>query len=133
MTDLTNKVDELIKTNRDSIQATVNKFVTILQGTLPEKNIPYLAYIIDICVNHINDVHKDLSKDWKAWAVLVVRNSYLNGTIKKDEDIVKIIDEFIVFWKSDYKKYCGDIISASEYDRDRGFVYVFLNKKIGSY
>lgn len=129
MTDLTNKVDELIKTNIDSIQATVNKFATILQGTLPEKEIPYLAYIIDICVNHINDIHKDLSKDWKAWAVLIVRNLYFKNKIKTEEDVLKTIDEFIGFWKSDYKEYCEDIIAVSEYDKDRGFVYKFLLEK----
>jgi len=129
MTDLTNKVDELIKTNIDSVQAVVNKYAPVLQDTKPEAHIPYLAYIIDICVTHINENHKDLPQDWKAWSVLLVRNQYFEGKIKKDGDIIKTIDDFLTFWKSDYEKYCQDIISVTEYDRDRGFVYRFIWKK----
>jgi len=131
MTDLTNKVDKIIKEDVNSLQAIVNKFSTVLQNTLPEKEIPYLAYVIDASVNHINQNHKDLSPDWKAWAVVIIRKQYLKGKLKKDADIIKIIDEFVVFWKSDYEKYCKNIIAATEYDRDRGFVFRY-EKKIGS-
>lgn len=51
------------------------------------------------------------------------------------EDKIKIghvptlIDEFIEYYKSEYDDYCKDIISANDFERDRGFVYLFLNKK----
>ena len=131
MTDLINKVDKIIKEDVNSIQAIVNKFSTLLQDTRPEKEIPYLAYVIDICVNHINENHKDLSADWKSWAVVVVRTQYLKGKLKKESEIPKIIDGFVEFWKTDYEKYCEDIIAVTDYDRDRGFVFRY-EKKIGS-
>jgi len=133
MTDLINNVDELIKSDINSVQELVNKYASVLQDTKPEKDIPYLAYIINICVNYINTNHKDLPQDWKAWSVVVVRNLYFDGKIKMGDDILKIIDDFLTFWKAEYKSYCQDIIAASEYDRDRGFMYRFLNKKIGSH
>lgn len=129
MTDLTNKVDTLIKTDINSIQGLVNKYSTVLQEVKPEKHVSYLAYIIDICVNHINQNHKDLSRDWKAWSVVVIINTYFKGNIKCVDDIIKTIDELVAFWKSEYKTYCQDIISASEYDRDWGFVFKFISKK----
>jgi methyl coenzyme M reductase subunit C-like uncharacterized protein (methanogenesis marker protein 7) len=131
MTDLTNKVDKLIKEDVNSIQAIVNKFSDVLKKTKPEREIPYLAYVINVCVNYINENHKDLSADWKAWAVIIVRNQYLKGKLKNDDDIPKTIDGFLTFWDKEYKKYCEDIIAVTEYDRDRGFVFKY-EKKIGS-
>jgi len=133
MTDLINKVDELIATEIDAVQAIVNMYTDVLQGTLPEKQIPYLGYLIDVCVKHIKENHNDLSVDWKAWAVLMVRNMYLDGIIKTEEEIGENIDNFIKFKDADYKKYCDDIIASTEYDRDRGFMHKYIKKKIGSY
>ena len=129
MTDLINRVDKLIKDDVNLVQGVVNKYTAVLQDHRPERDIPYFAFIIDICVNYLNENHKDLSADWKAWAVVVVRRRYLEKKLKKESDIPTLIDEFVEFWKSDYKKYCDDIISVSEYDRDNGFVYRFLFKK----
>jgi len=131
MTDLINNVDGLIKNDVNYVQSIINKFSAVLQDTKPERQIPYLAYIINICVNYINEKHKDLSADWKAWSVVVIRNQYLKGKVKKEDDIPKIIDEFVTFWKTDYEKYCENIIAVTEYDRDRGFVFRY-EKKIGS-
>ena len=131
MTDLINNVDRLIKDDVNYIQSIVNKFSVVLQDTKPEKEIPYLAYVINICVNYINQSHKDLCADWKAWSVIIVRNQYFKGKLKKEDDIPKMIDKFVEFWRSDYKKYCADIIAVTEYDRDRGFVFR-CEKKIGS-
>lgn len=130
MTDLINKVDRLIKDDINYIQNIVNKYASVLQDTLPEKEIPYLAYVINICVNHINQRYNDLSPDWKAWSIVIVRNQYLKGKLKNESDIPKIINGFVTFWKTDYSKYCEDIIAASDYDRDKSFVFRY--KKIGS-
>jgi hypothetical protein len=129
MTDLINRIDKLIKEDIESVQAIINKFSTVLQDTRPEKEIPYLAIIINICVNYINANHKDLSPDIKAWSVIIVRHQYLKGKIKNDTDILKTIDDFVAFWKTNYKKYCKDIIAVTEYGRDRGFVHDFILKK----
>ena len=44
-------------------------------------------------------------------------------------DIPKEVDNFIIFHNENYVNYVKDIIAASEYDRDRGFIYIYLNKK----
>ena len=128
MTDLINNVDEIIKLDINSIQNIVNKYADVLLETLSEKEIPYLAYIINISVEHINENHKNIPKNWKAWSVVVVKKKYLDGKIKKNQDILNTINDFLTFWKSDYKKWCKDIISATEYDRDREFTYKFIRK-----
>jgi hypothetical protein len=58
------------------------------------------------------------------------------GKLKKEADIPVIIDEFLDYKEKEYQKYCDDIISVNDYERDRGFMYRFfwkkINKKIGS-
>jgi len=133
MTDLTNRVDEWIKTDINGVQELVNKYSSVLQGTLPEKNIPYLAVIINTCVLFLNNTHPNINKDWKAWSVLLIKKLFEVGGLKKEGDIHLIIDEFIDFKEKEYKKYCDDIITVTEYDRDRGFMFRFYLKKIGSH
>lgn len=128
MTNLITKINKQIKDDRGSIQILINKYVSVLELTKIERDIPYLAYIIDTSVNHINEKHKDLPQDWKTWSVLLITNKYYRNKIKSIESISKTIDEFISYWKSNYNDYCENIISATEYDRDRGFVYRFLLK-----
>lgn len=132
MIDLTNKIDKIIKDDINSIQTLVNKYSSVLQETKIEKNIPYLAYIIDMCINHINNNHKDLSKDWKVWSVIVVKRLFLAGKIKKETDVINIINDFIGFYKQEYENYCEDIIAATEFDRDNGFIFRYIEIKNGS-
>lgn len=129
MTDLINKIDKLVKDRTEYIQKLINDYQTVLIGTLPEKNIPYLAYIYHVSIDYINNNHKELSKDLKAWSVLVVKNLFLNGKIKKETDIINIIDDFIGYYTAEYEKYCEDIISATEFDRDNGFMFRYMELK----
>jgi len=129
MTDLINKIDKLIIDDINSIQALITKYKTVLQETRVEKNIPHLAYIYDVSINHIKNNHKELSKDWKAWSVIVIKNLFLDGKIKKENDILNIIDDFIGFYTQEYDKYCEDLISASEFDRDCGFMFKYIRLK----
>jgi len=131
MTDLINKVDEIIKTDTPSLQKIVDKYLPVLQPTRTPKQIPYLAYVIDKSVTYLIENHNDLTEDWKSWSVVVVKNKYLDGEINTDKDIPKTIDEFVSYWKSEYVGYCENIIAATEYDRDRGFTYNFLWKEKG--
>lgn len=129
MTDLINKVDEMINTDIASVKVLVEKYKDVLELTKIEKDIPYLAFLINTCIEHLNTNYKDLEKDWKAWASVVVINLFLNKKLENIEDIVKTIDEFVVFWKSDYEKYCDDIIATTDYDKGRGFVLRFELQK----
>jgi len=128
MTDLTNKSIE-------EVNILIQKYAQLLDVSDAKKqdDIPVLAIIFEIGINYINTNHKDLPKDWKAWSMVVVKNWYYKGKIRTNEDIQKTIDKFIDFWKSEYKKYCEDIISASDYYKDKGFTYKFIKTEIGSH
>jgi len=133
MTDLTNKVDKLIKDDLDSFQNLVNKYGAVLQEVLPEKIVPYVAYIIDISVTYLQGSHNTVNADWKAWSVLLIKKLFEDGNIKNEQEIVPIIDEFLEYKEKEYNVWCKDVISATNYDRDRGFFYRFYWKKNGSH
>jgi hypothetical protein len=122
MIDLTNK-------NIDEINALIQKYASVLELIKPETQ-PYLAYIIEIAYNYLQEKYKDLHKNWKSWIIVILKNQF--DDINNDKDILKNIDKFINYYNSDYQKYCEDVISVSEFDRDHGFVHNYLNKKIGS-
>lgn len=128
MTDLISKVDKMVGEDLNAVQEIVNKYASILQGTLPEKNVPYIAYIIDICVQYLSGSHGASSPDWKTWATLLIKKSFEDGKLKNYEEIVPLIDEFLEYKENEYEKYCKNIISISDYDRDRGFFYKFYFK-----
>jgi hypothetical protein len=124
MIDLTNKTVE-------EVNALIQKHAPVLELFVKhhEKQIPILAYVFDLAINHIKTNHIDLTIDWKVWSVFVVGKYFLGNKIVNESDISKTIDDFIVYWKAEYQEYCDGLgMFASEYDRDRGFVYVFLNK-----
>jgi len=136
MIDLINRVDEWIKADTNAVQEIVNKYAAILEGTRPEKNIPYLAVIINTCVDYLGGSHGASNAEWKSWSVLLIKKLFEEGKLKKEADIPLIIDEFLDYKEKEYKKYCDDIISVNDYERDRGFVYRFFwkkTKKIGSF
>ena len=128
MTDLTNSVNNM---PLEQMQVLYKKYESVLAiFAKQEKDIPYLAYIIDIAVNHIKTNHNNLTIDWKTWAMVVIKLEYFNAYITKEQDIMNIINDFVVYLITEYKKYCdGLAIIASEYDRDRGFVYEYLKTK----
>jgi hypothetical protein len=122
MIDLTNK-------NVDEINALILKYAPVLESIQPEIQ-PHIAYIINVAYNYIQEKYKDLHKDWKSWIIVILKNQF--NKINDDKDILKNIDKFINYYHSNYQKYCEDIVSVSEFDRDHGFVFNYLNKKIGS-
>jgi len=124
MTDLTNR-------RAEEVNALIQKYATLLEVTDAKKreDLPILAIIFDVGINYIKTTYNDLSRDWKAWSMFVVKHKYNNGKIKTEEEVRKTIDDFIAFWKAEHKNYCNDIISTTEYDRDREFIFRFLLKK----
>lgn len=118
--DLTNK-------SVDEINGLIQKYASVLELLKPQDQ-PYFAYIVDIAIKHIETSHKNLTADWKAWSVFVLKKQY--DKIKNESDINKIIDDFIEYWNREYKEYCNNLgMFTTEYDRDRGFVYKYIEKK----
>jgi hypothetical protein len=125
MTDLISKVDKLIIEDRETIERLLIKYNGVLEFTLPKKDHAYHAFFINYCINVINQNHSKYTSDWKAWACLMVFKLYQDGKIEKLTDIPKMISDFFKFWEKDYYKYCDDIISVNDYERDKGFAYRF--------
>jgi len=123
MIDLTNKSVE-------QINELIQKYTPVLELFIEkEEHIPYLAYIIDLGVNHIKTKHNNLTVDWKSWTVFIIEKKYFDNKIRVESDIITIIDNFVEFFNKEYQKYIDDLgMFASEYDRDRGFIYMFLRK-----
>jgi len=131
MTDLINRVDKWIEEDLNGVQEIVNKYSDVLKGVLPEKNVPYEAVIIDICVDYLSGSHGANNADWKAWSVVLIKKLFEADMLNKEADIPVIIDEFLEYKVNEYEKYCADTVSITDYDRDCHFMYRFFWKKSG--
>jgi len=130
MTDLINKVDEIIRDNLQSLQDIVTKYSSVLELIQDQKQLPYLAYIINISVDHIKEFHDTRDADKKSWAVVVVKNLYTAGQIKKESDILRTIDEFFKYVDDNFQTYKDNHVAVTQYDMELGFVYGFVKTKI---
>jgi hypothetical protein len=125
MIDLTNK-------SVDEINELIQKYAPLLELTKNKKEIPYLAYVLDVAIKYIETNHKEKHKDQRAWAATIVRWQYLDGKIKNESDIAETIDEFFQYIKDELQTYVSNMVAASQYDLEAGFVHQFIQKKNGS-
>lgn len=126
MTDLINNI------SAQEVNELIQKYASVLEvaNAKTRDDIPILAIIFDISVKYLKNWHNDLPVDWKAWSVIVVKNQYYNKKINSESDIIQTINDFVKSWKEDYNSYCDGLgMYASEYDRDRGFIYKYIAKK----
>jgi hypothetical protein len=123
MTDLTSKTPEELNT-------LIQKYLPVLQQ-IKVSPVLYqqLAYIFDVATIHIKQKYSDLTPEWKAWCMVVLRDLYKKNKISTDLDITSIIDDFINDYNLNYESYCSYMASASEYDQQRGFVHGYTLKK----
>ena len=133
MIDLTNKnIKDLTQEELEFLKQLVNKYTDFIKY-IHDKHKNNFAYILHIGIEHINGSHDSLENDWKAWSMVLLKNMVEENLFDVDipymVKVPAVIDEFIEYYNTEYKKYCKDIISANDFDRDRGFVYSFLNKK----
>ena len=131
MIDLINKIDDIIKNDIQSLQNIVTKYSSVLELIQDQKQIPYLAYIINICVDHIKEFYDERDTDKKSWAVVVVKNLFTAGQIKKESDILRTIDEFLKYVDDKFETYKDNHVAVSQYDMELRFVYGFVRVKIG--
>ena len=123
MIDLTNKTPEELNT-------LINKYASVLQEVKAKPDqYQYIAYIIDVAVNYLTINHKDLSADMKTWCIVVLKDLYMKNKISNDLDITTIIEDFINHHDLNYETYCSFMVSASDYDKDKGFVHDYVIKK----
>lgn len=117
----------------DEINELIQKYSPVLELIKEKGHRPYLAYVYDVGINHIKEHHNGLSSDWKAWAVFVINENYWRNKITNESDIIKTINDFIVYYNNEYQNYIDDLaVFSNDFTRDKGFVLKFLHKKIGS-
>lgn len=120
----------------DDINTLIAKYSTVLEFIENRKRIVEYVVIFDISVNYIKNKYADINLNIKAWAVYVIKKILSNDELplkyqlKNDNDIYKIIDEFVVFYNSGHSDYLETIDSyVSEFDRDLPFINEFIFKK----
>ena len=120
MIDLTNRTV-------DEINGLIQKYTPLLELYIKHQNdMPYLAVVIDVGINHLKTNYDKMTIDWKSWIMVLLKEEYFRKLIKSEADIPKEIDDFIIYHNENYENYLKDTIAASEYDRDRGFIYMYL-------
>ena len=127
MIDLTNKkVRDLTAEELEILRNLVEKYNDLLKY-IHHTYAYEFAYVLHLGIEHINQNHNNLSADWKAWSMVLLKNMVEDKV--NIQNVPAIIDEFVEYYKTEYNDYCKDIISVNDFERDRGFVYKFLNKK----
>jgi|ERR1035437_570958 hypothetical protein len=121
----------------DSISKTPEELNTLIQKYLPVLQeikvspvlYPQLAYIFDVATKYIFEKHNDLTFEWKAWTMFVLKELFTKSKIGNDLDITNTIDDFINNYNLNYESYCDYMASANEYDQQKGFVHGYILKK----
>jgi hypothetical protein len=86
------------------------------------------AYVLEIGIEHIKNKHSTLPVDFKAWSMVLLKNM-LEDKLLNLNNITTTIDEFVEYYNNEYNEYLQDIISVNDFERDRGFMTRFLNRK----
>jgi hypothetical protein len=123
MIDLTSKTPE-------QINALIQKWLPALQESkVAVEHYLQMAHIFDISTPYLKEKYSELTPEWKAWCMVVLRDMYKKNKINVDADITNIIDDFVNDYNLNFESYCSYMVSASEYDQQRGFVHGYTQKK----
>lgn len=125
MTDLTNKVDNM---DSDELNSLFEKYSEPLSVLVDENEKKYMAYIINVCVDHIKNNYGNVDRYKKKWSVVAVRRLYLNGYIDSDDAIKEAINLFMKYWDENRNNFVKNNRNSykSDYLCDSGFVYEFI-------
>lgn len=116
----------LIEKSVEEVNILIKKYRSVLEVSDLSSNdeVQLLAIVIDVVVNYLNEKYNDLTPELKTWCVLVLKNKF--NTFKVEDEVKKMIDNFIVYWNNEYQKYCNGLeMFTSEFDRDYGFIRLF--------
>lgn len=113
-------------TNSNEINALIIKYTPLLELVKPEEKANH-AYIFDYAIKYLVTNFNIINKIWKSWIILLVKKSITS--INSESDIDTLIKDFIVYHNNNYKAYCENIVSVDEYDRDCGFINMFIDEK----
>ena len=126
MINISNKSDEEVK-------LLIEKHSSLLELSKVKSldEIPVLAIIYDIGIEYLKPITDTLMIDWKAWAMVVLKKKYFNGEINTENDVIEIINEFILYLKINYEKYSEDSVWTDEYEKNGRFTYQYIKQKMG--
>ena len=111
----------------DEVNLLIQKYAGVLELIKQQEEIPYLAIVIDVGIKYIKEKHNNLNIDWKAWTIVYLKHKYLNGQIKKEEDILNLIENFLKNYHNNYNKYIDSLgIYSNDFDRDYTFVCKYI-------
>lgn len=105
----------------------IKKFHKIINET--DKNLweKYIM-ILETSINYLKD-NQELTTHQKIATTFVVKEVYLYSNNFYLEDITKIIDNFISYYKHNYVNYMNNsVIIDSEFERQLSFYYSYINK-----
>lgn len=126
MTDLTNKVENLLS---ETAQALIIKYQDALKEVFKKDDpkVIYVAYIINVAYNYLEEKYKDETADWKSWCVVMIKRLFDREKLVEKDDIFKHIDQFVEYKKSEYDKYVSNIaLYSDEYYRDSPFIDKYI-------
>lgn len=130
MTDL---INEISNTPVSEMQVLHAQYAPLYEFIKDKTKIPYITVVIDWGIKYVKEKYTDRELDWKAWSIVYLKHKYLRGHIETKDGIHNHIDVFMKYYDDDYVEYIEQTgASATEFDRDYGFVCALLNKKIGS-
>jgi TRAP-type uncharacterized transport system substrate-binding protein len=61
--------------------------------------------------------------------MFVLKELFTKSKIRSDLDVTNIIEDFVNEYNLNYESYCSYMVSASDYDQQRGFVHSYILKK----
>jgi len=123
MIDLTNRTTE-------EVNALIQKYAPVLElYNKKQADIPYLAVILEVGVNYLKTNYAPITIEWKTWMMVILKDLYFKKALQSEADIPKSINDFILFHNQNYENYVKEIVSVSEFDRDKEFVHRYINKK----
>lgn len=126
MIDLTSKnIGNISAENFEILKNLIQKYSPVLELIKDKDYLPHLAYVFEIGIEHLKP-NNEITSEWKTWTMLVVKGLFETGKIREKGDIIVEINKFLEYYKSEYEKYSEDTISASEIDKNLGFVNTYL-------
>jgi hypothetical protein len=127
---MTNLTQNVLNLDVKDLQVLTTKYAPVLELIKEKEKIPHLAYIFEYAINYINSNHNNLTKDWKTFTTIVIKNQFLNEKIQSESDIEDIINDFVLYWKTEYQNYIEDLaLFDNEIDRDLGFCNKYISQK----
>lgn len=117
--------------SEETMEAMLKRFKPILEVISLKENPKHIAFIADVCLNHIALKYNDLSPNVSTWGVVVARKLFNHNVIIFQNQIGIEIDNFFKHVKDNLDEFMSTLsMSCSVYDAEVVFVDKYLTKRI---